>query len=160
MPTPDELKDKFWKSLGSDMTMMVGLTGKEDGHVRPMTAQLDGGPGPIWFFTSSDTALAQNAEAAGPAMASFASKGHDIFATVHGRLGVDTDRATLDRLWNRFAAAWFEGGKDDPKLRLLRLDPEEAEIWLDDSSFLAGIKVLLGADPKRDYQDNTARVRL
>ena len=55
-------------------------------------------------------------------------------ATVHGRLSIDNDRATIDKLWNRYVAAWFEGGKDDPKLALLRLDAERAEIWVDASS--------------------------
>lgn len=59
-----------------------------------------------------------------------------------------------------FVAAWFPGGKEDPKLALLRLDAERAEIWLDDSSFLAGIKMLLGADPKEDYKDKVAEVGL
>ena len=74
--------------------------------------------------------------------------------------GVDTNRATIDRLWNRFVAAWYEGGKDDPKLALLRLDADRAEIWLDGSSFVAGIKMLLGVDPKEDYKDKVAEVSL
>jgi general stress protein 26 len=94
------------------------------------------------------------------AIATFASKGHDLFATIHGRLGLDSDRAVVDRLWNRFVAAWYEGGKDDPKLVLLRLDPERAEIWGDASSFIAGVKLLLGIDPKEDYKDKVAEVRL
>ena len=40
------------------------------------------------------------------------SKGHDLFATIHGRVSVDNDRAVIDRLWTRYVAAWFEGGKD------------------------------------------------
>ena len=80
---------------------------------------------------------------------------------MHGSLRFDNDRAVIDRLWNRFVAAWYEHGKDDPKLALLRLDPERAEIWLDASSMIAGIKMLLGAgDPKEDYKDNVAKVRL
>jgi hypothetical protein len=43
---------------------------------------------------------------------------------------------------------------------LLRFDAERAEIWLDDSSSLAGIKLLLGADPKEDYKDKVAEVSL
>ncbi len=159
MPTADELENKFWKALKSDMTMMIGLDGVEDGHARPMTAQLDGDRGPIWFFTSNENALAVKAASGGCAIATFTSKGHDLFATVHGTLSVDTDRAVVDRLWNRYVAAWFEG-KDDPKLALLRLDPETAEIWLDASSLVAGIKMLLGADPKEEYKDNVAKVNL
>jgi len=79
---------------------------------------------------------------------------------VHGRLSLDNDRATIDRLWNPFIAAWFDGGKDDPKLALLRLDAERAEIWLDGSSIVAGIKMLFGADPKREYKDQVAEVAL
>ena len=79
---------------------------------------------------------------------------------MHGTLSLDSNRATIDKLWNRFVAAWFEGGKDDPKLALLRLDAERAEIWVDASSLVAGIKLLLGVDPKKDYKDKVAKVAL
>jgi general stress protein 26 len=160
MPPPKELEAKFWKALKSDMTMMLGLVGAEDGHTRPMTAQIEGERGAIWFFTAKEHALVQNLSRGGRAIATFASKGHDLFATVHGKLSLDNDRATIDRLWNPFIAAWFEGGKDDPKLALLRLDAERAEIWLDGSSVVAGIKMLFGADPKREYKDQVAEVAL
>lgn len=160
MPSPQELEARFWKALKSDMTMMVGVDGQEDGHARPMTAQLDGDRGPIWFFTSKDSTLAKLTDAGDRAIATFTSKGHDLFATVHGTLAIDNDRAVIDRLWNRFVAAWYEGGKDDPKLLLMRLDAEQAEIWLDGSSLIAGIKMLVGSDPKEDYKANVATVNL
>jgi general stress protein 26 len=160
MPTPHELEAKFWKALKSDMTMMLGLDGVEDGHARPMTAQVEADRGPIWFFTARDNALVQNLANGDRAIATFTSKGHDLFATLHGSVRFDNDRAVIDRLWNRYIAAWYEGGKDDPKLALLRLDPERAEIWLDASSLVAGIKMLFGADPKADYKDRVAELRL
>jgi general stress protein 26 len=160
MTTPTELRAKFWDALGSDMTMMIGLDGVEDGHARPMTAQIEGPHGPIWFFTSRDNGIVQGLSAGSRAIATFASKGHDLFATVHGGLVVDTDRAVVDRLWNSFIAAWFEGGKDDPNLVLLRLDAESAEIWLNENNFLAGLKMLVGIDPQQDYADKTAEVPL
>jgi general stress protein 26 len=162
MPTPQELKARFWKALKSDMTMMLGLDGVEDGHARPMTAQIDDADArsPIWFFTVKENAIVQNLGKSNRAIATFTSKGHDLFATIHGRVSLDRDRATIDRLWNRFVAAWYEGGKDDPRLALLRLDAERAEIWLDASSLLAGIKLLLGADPKAEYKENVAKVAL
>jgi general stress protein 26 len=160
MPTPQELEAKFWKALKSDMTMMLGLDGVEDGHARPMTAQVEGNHGPIWFFAGKDNALVQRLQDGNRAIATFTSKGHDLFATVHGSVRMDNDRAVIDRLWNRFVAAWYPGGKDDPNLALLRLDPEGAEIWLDASSMMAGIKMLLGADPKKEFQDNVAKVSL
>jgi general stress protein 26 len=160
MADADELQSRFWKAVRSDRTMMLGLDGVEDGHARPMTAHVDGDHGPIWFFTSSDNTLVQRLVGPRRAIATFAAKDHDLFATVHGALSVDPDRAAVDRLWNRFVAAWYEHGKDDPKLRLLRLDAERAEVWLDASSVLAGVKMLLGVDPKRDYRDKVGEVRL
>lgn len=165
MATPDELQRKFWKALGSDRTMMLGLDGVEDGHARPMTAQVeessDGDAhGPIWFFTSRDNGVVQKLDQNNRAIATFVSKGHDLFATVHGSLSTTTDRAVIDRLWNPYAAAWYEDGKDDPKLVLLRFDAEQAEIWEDGSSLVAGVKALFGVDPKQDYKDKVAEVTL
>lgn len=161
MPTPQELREKFWDTLKSDMTMMLGLNGVDEGHMRPMTAIIEGARnGPIWFFTSTDSELVRALPRARSATASFVSKGHDLYACVHGALTLDNDRAVIDRLWNPHIAAWYEGGKDDPKLALLRLDTSQAEIWQDGSSLVAGLKMLFGADPKQDYKDNVAKVTL
>ncbi len=166
MTNDTEITEKFWKALQSDRTMFLGLADGEDGHARPMTAQLedDGRQGdlyhgPIWFFTSTESQLYQQIGAGSRAMAHFASKGHDVWATVHGNLSTSQDRVTIDRLWNRFVAAWYDG-KDDPKIALIRLDPENAEIWTDASSVVAGIKMLLGIDPKEDYKEKVAEVSL
>jgi hypothetical protein len=35
------------------MTIMLGLDGADDGHARPMTAQVKGDRGPSWLFTSN-----------------------------------------------------------------------------------------------------------
>jgi general stress protein 26 len=160
MPSDAELKERFWKALESDRTMMLALADVDGAHARPMTAIVENSRSPIWFFTSKETEIVRRIKGNHRAVATFASKGHDLFATVHGTLSHDNDPATIDRLWNPFVAAWFEHGKQDPKLALLRLDAGGAEIWLDDSSFLAGIKMLLGVDPKEEYKDKVAEVRL
>lgn len=160
MHTPQELESKFWKALKSDRTLMLGVDGVEDGHSRPMTALIEGDAGgPIWFFTGRPNAVVDHLSQSRRAIAAFSAKGHDLFASVQGDLHLDNDRATIDRLWNPFIAAWFEG-KDDPNLALLRFDAERAEIWLNENNLLAGVKMLLGIDPKRDYQDKVAEVTL
>ncbi len=160
MATPDQLKAKFWHALKTDRTMMLGLDGVEDGHARPMTAQFEDDRSPIWFFGGRDNALFAHIGTGSRAIATFAGKGHDLFATIHGTLSIDDDRATIDRLWNSFVAAWYGGGKDDPNLVLFRLDAEKAEIWQNENNLLAGIKMLFGGDPKADYAGKTAEVQL
>ena len=161
MPTNTEIESRFWKSLKSDRTAMLGLVGREEGHAQPMTAQFDEGHegrGPIYFFTAKDTDLVRALGSGSPAMIQYASKSHDLFASVEGKLTANNDRALVDRLWNPFVAAWFEEGKDDPKLQLLRFDPDSVQIWLNGNSLFAGVKMLLGADPRKDYRDKVAEV--
>jgi general stress protein 26 len=160
MSSPQEIERKFWKDLKSDRTIMLGIDGVEDGHTRPMTAQVVDDRSPIWFFASKDNALVANSGTGARAVGAFTSKGHDLFASVHGTLVVDQDRAMIEKLWNPFIAAWFEGGKDDPNLRLLRFDAESAQVWLNENNLLAGIKMLFGVDPKKDFQDKVADVDL
>ena len=163
MDTPAEIEAKFWKALADDRTTMLSLTGVEQGHSQPMTAQILHDPserGPIWFFTSSDTDLFREIASSHRAALHFSSKDHDVFAAVEGELTVDDNRSTIDRLWSPFVAAWFEGGKEDPKLRLMRFDADRAQVWLNENSTWAGIKILLGRDPKKDYQGKMADVRM
>lgn len=160
MTSPDDLKDKLWHALKNDRTLMLGIDGVEDGHCRPMTAQFEDNRSPIWFFTGRDNALVKNLGPGTRAIAAFAAKSHDLFASIRGTLHIDNDRAVIDRLWNPWIAAWFEGGKDDPNLVLLRLDAESAEVWLNENNLLAGVKMLLGVDPKKDYEDKVAQVKL
>ena len=161
MPSDTEIKAQFWTALKSERTIMLGLEGARDGGTQPMTALMEGDEGgPLWIFTAKDNSLISALGESGRAIATFTGKGHDLFASLHGTLRVDTDRAVVDRLWNPFVAAWFEGGKDDPKLALLRLDPESAKIWLNATSIGAAVQWLLGRDPKQDYRDKVAEVSL
>lgn len=159
MHAPQEFEQKMWKALESDRTLMLRLDGVEDGHARPMAAQVEEKSGPIWFFTSRDNAMVQQLGRGHRAIAAFSSKNHELFASIKGNLSVDNDRAVIERLWNPYVAAWFDE-KDDPGIVLLRLDAEHAEIWLNASNLMAGVKMMLGMDPKKDYEGNVADVDL
>jgi len=130
------LKKQFWKELQSTRTLMLGLHGVDDDKTRPMTAQVDlpedadkEDGGPIYFFASRDEGIGQDLKDGARAIAAFASKGHDLFASLHGTLKESTDRSVIDRLWNPFVDAWYKEGKDDPNLILIKFDATRAEIW-------------------------------
>jgi general stress protein 26 len=163
MTSEYEIEAKFWKSLKADRTIMLGLAGRDDALAQPMTAQFiddQSTAGGVWFFTAKDTDLVRALDRSHLAVAYFAAKGHDLFASLEGELTAVEDRAVVDRLWTPFAAAWFKGGKSDPNLQLLRFEPDRAQIWLNENSLFAGVRVLLGHDPKKDYAGKTADVRL
>lgn len=160
MTDRSDIEKKFWKALRSDRTAMLS-THKTVG-AQPMTVLVDGDDdrGPLWIFTSTETELGHRMTAGVQGHLSFASKGHDVFASIDGVFTPRNDPAVIDRLRNPFIAAWYEGGKEDPKLLLLRFDATDAKVWIDGSSLLAGIKILLGVDPKTDYDDKVAKVGL
>ena len=163
MTTEAEIETKFWKALEKDRTAMLGLVGTDAGHSQPMTAQIlheADERGPIWFFSAKDVELVRATGTSHRAMLQFSSKGHDLFASLQGELVTVTSHVIVDRLWNPFVAAWYEGGKDDPKLQLLRFEPAEAQVWLNEHSLFAGVKLLLGRDPKREYKDKVADIHM
>jgi general stress protein 26 len=155
------IRDRFWKELKSERTIMLGLDGEPGGGMQPMTALVeDEDGGPLWIFTSKESDLARAIGSGKAAHATFTGRKHDLFANVTGQLSIDNDRAAIDRLWNPWVAAWFEGGKDDPKLCLLRFDADSAKIWLNATPLGAAIEWLLRRDPKESYKDKVAEVAL
>ena len=160
MSNETEIRDRFWRELKGERTIMLGLDGEPGGGMQPMTAlveEADGGP--LWIFTSSESDLARAIGGGKPAHATFTGRKHDLFANISGQLAIDNNRTMIDRLWNPFVAAWFEG-KEDPKLTLLRFDAEHAKIWLNATPLGAAIEWLLRRDPKESYKDKVAEVAL
>jgi general stress protein 26 len=161
MPSDAEIRDRFWKALKSDRTIMLGLEGARGGDTQPMTALIENEEGgSLWIFAARTNSLVEALGQSNRAVATFADKGHHLFASFRGTLSLDNDRSAIERLWNPFVAAWFEGGKDDPDLALLRLEPESARIWLNATPVGAAIEWLLGRDPKQSYQEKVAEVTL
>jgi general stress protein 26 len=165
------LKKKFWKELDDSPFMMLGLQGVEDDRTRPMTAQVDvpegadkEDGGQIYFFGSKSDGVGQAVSGPSRAVATYASKGHGVFAHVHGTLVPSDDKAVIERLWNPFVASWYKDGKDDPDLQLLRFDTESAELWEatpGSTMKAATLKALFDIDPGREHQeDHQARVQL
>lgn len=153
MADATEIKKTFWKKLQHSPFVMVGLQNGE--HSEPLTAQLDDDlVDTLFFFIAKDNRAAKG----GPAMVQFVSKGHDFFACLKGNASLTTDRAMIDKLWNKQVEAWFEGGKDDPSLALLRVDIQDAEMWESDVSLTGKVKMLFGGTIDGDESGSHARV--
>ena len=153
---PQELKDKFWKAMSASPYVMLQLDQDPD-SAAPMTAQLDkDANSAIWFFTSRDNRFATM----GAATATFASKGHDVFARFAGTLVEETSRERLEAQWNNFVEAWFPGGKDDPNLLMLRMDLGDASIWAGELGALNTVKMALGMDVTKDIKGGFAETQL
>jgi general stress protein 26 len=162
MASNQELKELFWKELKASPFLMLGIDGERGAATQPMTAQIDEEESPLWFFTANDHDLVRALDNGDRAIAAFASKGHDIFASLRGRLSMVNDPATIDRLWNPVVSQWYEGGKSDPKLALLRLDVDDAKIWKSDlGGFIKpAINKLIGRKPESGQHEKVAEVSI
>lgn len=137
---PEELKAKFWRTLADSPFLFLQLDGRSDTAV-PMSPQLDkDAHHAIWFFTHATSDFS----ALGPVTATFAGKGHDLFARFTGTLVRETSQERFDQLWNNFVAAWYDEGRTDPDILLLRMDLGQAEIWDNDMGLLNTARMALG----------------
>jgi len=155
-----ELERELWEAIDDSPFMMLGLKGS--GYTRPMTAQVDDDKR-IFFFASRTEELVKNLSQSDEASAAYASKGHDFFASISGRLVMHTDRAKVDELWNPMIATYYgDGGKDDPDLVLLRFDATRADVWKAGAgSMLKAVWIkLTGGDPGEDLDNDENRAEL
>lgn len=153
---PAEVRERMWKKMSDSPFVMIGLVGADE-HSEPMTAQLDkDANSEFWFYTRNDNRIARG----GPAMAQFVSKDHKLFACIRGNLTEETDPATIDKYWSKQTEAWFDGGRDDPKLMMLRFDLSDAEIWEGDESLAGKFKMLTGMKIKPGEAGRHAEVSL
>jgi general stress protein 26 len=121
--------------LGDVRAGMLGLTAGGEGF-QPMTHFPDAAAGTIWFISSTDTDLVQSVGLGEDAQYVVISGDHDVHISLRGKLFQLHDDTKLDALWSPFVSAWFEGGRDDPRIALLRFDPEFGDIWASATSTL------------------------
>lgn len=87
------------------------------------------------------------------------------WVSVSGRARVVRDRELIHRLWSEVWRVWNPGGKDDPNLCLIAVDPVEGEYW--DNAGVRGVRFLVdatkayltGTTPENE-SDANARVSL
>ncbi len=149
-----DLEKRLWNELAPSAFAFVGLVNDDEGDV-PMTMHVDGNNrGALWIFTTTQSRLADE----GAATARYTSKDQDLFARISGTIRAERDERLIDRLWSRQIAAWYDGGRNDPDLAVVRFDIAQTEIWHADMSPLTMIKMLVGANVHDDAQAQHAIV--
>ncbi|WBU61473.1 pyridoxamine 5'-phosphate oxidase family protein [Paracoccus albus] len=128
----DDLKTEFHDRLKKINTGMLEV----DGRFLPMShSMIDGDPN-LWFITAKDTPMAKAAAQGADANYLVCSDGKGLYADVSGKLTLSDDAEKLDEIWGVIASSWFEGGKADPDLQLVRYAPSKAEVWVTEGGAL------------------------
>jgi general stress protein 26 len=142
-----EAQAELWEKIEDVRTAML-TTVEQDGSFRskPMWTQGDRFDGTLWFFVSSESATATELARDPRVALAYATPDDDLYMSVSGRAALVDDRAKAEQLWNTYAEAWFPDGVDDPHLRLLRVEVEQAQYWEDDKpKVLQFAEIVIGA---------------
>ncbi len=116
--------------LIKDIQMAMLTTVATDGrlHSRPMATQKAPFDGELLFLTADDSGKVHEIEQEAEVALTYVDPKH-TFLTLSGRASITNDRALIEKLWNPTYKAWFPEGKEDPSIRVLRVDVEQAEYW-------------------------------
>ncbi|MDP8915943.1 MAG: pyridoxamine 5'-phosphate oxidase family protein [Pseudomonadota bacterium] len=140
-----QVEDRMWKAISDDRLGMLGLTGPDAGHFQPMSAYHEQETHHLWFFSYADNKLSAplGDGKTQEAMFHFVDKERQVWACIMGALSSSRSRAHLDKFWDSQAQAWFAEGKDDLKLTMLRFEPRQAEVWINEKGLVRyGLGVL------------------
>jgi len=118
---------QLWEHLKGAKFVMLGSPEPNE-HMQPMAPQIDDEGGAIWFYanTSSDIVKAVNAR---PGDVHMCVTENDYQACLRGSIQEEKNDATIEKYWSSVVAAWFEGGRSDPDLTMLKFQPKDAAIW-------------------------------
>jgi general stress protein 26 len=97
---------------------------------RPMAVKERDFDGDLWFFTEDPSH--KTTEVRANPQVNVALDSGKGWVSIAGEAHVVKDPAKIDELWDTGAQAWFEHGRDDPKVALLRVEARTAEYWATD----------------------------
>jgi general stress protein 26 len=107
-------------------------------HARPMAVAEIREGADAYFATHIDSPKIAEIEDNPRVLVTMQSRSE--YAAINGDASIVRDRAEIARLWKDTWKVWFPGGKDDPKLCLLKVTADHGEYW--DNSGTEGLKYL------------------
>ena len=125
--TPED--ENTIEKLVAKASIALVTTVAEDGALvsRPLAVQQREFDGDLWFFTEDPSA--KTAQVRANDQVNVAIQAGHGWLSISGHGSVSRDPAMIDELWSTGAEAWFEQGRDDPAVALLRVQAVTAQYW-------------------------------
>lgn len=151
----EEAVDRIWSLAKSiDICMFVTWDGSRQ-RARPLSARPIREEGRIYFLVDERGAKDEQIERFPIVTLAFAdTRGHDYVA-ITGRATVSNDRAKIAELWTGTDRSWWDS-KRDPAIRLITVEPGDAELWAGPNQVAAAAKLVAGAltGARADFGEN------
>lgn len=142
--TESELRARVWE-LAHDIRYcsLVTWSGHKQ-HARPMDARIDEDAHKVYFLTDVDGVKDDEIREYLMVSITFANPTKFKFVTMSGKAQVSNDRAKIAELWDKADKAFWDSAQD-PAIRLLVVDLEEAELWDSPNVFVSTALMLSAA---------------
>jgi general stress protein 26 len=127
---------KKFKDLAEDIRVCMMITKTAEGklNARPMSNAKVDEDGSIWFFTNEYSGKVEEISHKNEIFLSYSSPSKNSYLSFNAKATLSDDKEKIKELWSPAMKAWFPEGVDDPKILLIKADPEEAEYWDSSSS--------------------------
>ena len=126
--------------------MMSTVNSKGDVHAWPMTtSETSIGAKEIWFIGDKTSDVVKDIQDNPKIGLSYASEDEKNYVSVSANAELSSDQAKLDELWSPVYNAFFEHGKEDPNVQLIKVVPHGVECWLSGSSTVNMFKMAAAA---------------
>ena len=96
---------------------------------RPMSTQGIEEDGTIWFFSSKVSNKNREINNRSKVQLLYGDPGKSDYLSVEGNAEIVADRMKIEELWTPLIKTWFQEGKDDPDLSLIKITPSQAYYW-------------------------------
>ena len=126
--------------------MMSTINSKGDLHAWPMTtSETSLGGKEIWFIGDKTSDVVKDIQSNPRVGLSYASQDDKDYVSISGNAKLSTDKDKLDELWSPVYNAFFEHGKEDETVQLIKIVPHGAECWLSGSTTVNMFKMAVAA---------------
>lgn len=140
----DDHVARIWelaKRIG--IAMFVTWDGKEQ-RARPLAATVERDEGAIYFLTDINGEKDDQIAEFPHVSVSFADHKSSKYVALSGKATISNDRGRIKELWSPFAKAWWDS-PDDPAIRVIRMVPNDAELWDSPGRIVTTISMLTAA---------------
>lgn len=97
--------------------------------VRPMAVQEVDDQGNLWFISSAESNKNFEIRHDDEVQLMFAKNADAHFLNIFGKATIYRDKAKIDEIWTPIAKTWFEEGKKDPNVTVIKVMPMDAYYW-------------------------------
>jgi len=130
----DNHKDESIKKLkelaeGIDICMFCTQLDTLPINARPMSANEVDDEGNLWFISNARSNKNFEIKQDDKVQLFFSKISDSKYLSVFGHASVYTDKSTIEQHWVPIGKAWFEEGKDDPDVSIIKVTPSDAYYW-------------------------------